>query len=73
MPAGERLESKQLLNAILLGNDSGQLKQSPTATPPVELRVLDNDFSPSGGLTITSVQSPAHGSASIVSADPNDP
>ena len=57
----------------MVGDDSVQLQQSQTAESPVVLDVLANDFSPSGGLTITSVQSPAHGSASMVSADPNDP
>ena len=57
----------------MIGYDSYQFsQQTEGAATPVVLDVLANDFSPSGGLTITSVESPAHGGIAIRSADPND-
>ena len=54
VPAVERLESKLLLSAITLGDDSFQMQQaSPTEVRSFEWDVLANDSSLAGGLVIT--------------------
>ena len=58
---------------MTVGDDSFQMQASPNEAQSFEWDVLGNDSSSAGGLTITSVQSGAAGSAEIVWANPNDP
>ncbi|HEY4262569.1 MAG TPA: Ig-like domain-containing protein, partial [Schlesneria sp.] len=61
----EILEPRRVMSAVAAVDDSYQVQAQAMAAPPILLDVLVNDTSTGGAMTITSVQTPAHGTVSI--------